>query len=520
MSTGLLSKERRDLVELRHRHEFRRRYAIFVHECLRDSNGNPPENYQEKFNELRLGNQWCDSNILGPRFYTNSRLIDQRKILEPLHQALVDKGAAVDRGLRDLEACYTTPDHGLNITQTVLKHVDLWREDLKQFKARSQRVFVCSDVHLGTNGAARREFDEFLAACGNGDALILLGDILDCWIDGTTNEENLVEITAQWKRLYARLMSVKKEGVEIHYVPGNHDPFVFTLHSHGHVAWSRDIREASEFIAKLDDAVMTRYPLTNVATIHYPLLQLIIDGKPWLFTHGHVHQKIWHLMGTANDLSGIQNEYSWLHAYWSALASAGAYKFREGLRQIYINAEFGKKPESFLNDVGLLITHEVLHAANESGFLRAQAWEDIGKLADEAFRRYTQENDTALITKVKRGLERLREATLKRDLISVRDDTRQWIQDNRGQDNYSCRFNTREARIVCEPEPVSKFEGFVNFVCGHFHIPEMKRVPSPEGPMCADSGALLVSPETIRTVLQINRENGWIGQPRVFGYEE
>ncbi len=82
------------------------------------------------------------------------------------------------------------------------------------FRARS--VFV-SDVHLGFRGCRAALFLDFLAHLDT-ERLVLVGDVVDLWS---------LKRTHHWPDEHAaivrRLAELAAEGVEVIYVPGNHD---------------------------------------------------------------------------------------------------------------------------------------------------------------------------------------------------------------------------------------------------------------------------------------------------------
>jgi UDP-2,3-diacylglucosamine pyrophosphatase LpxH len=86
--------------------------------------------------------------------------------------------------------------------------------------ARSQRAIFVSDVHLGAPGVQAGRFLEFLkmVSC---DRLYLIGDIVDFW---------QMRRRFHWEPLHGavlgELLLLSKRGIQVTYVPGNHDWFM------------------------------------------------------------------------------------------------------------------------------------------------------------------------------------------------------------------------------------------------------------------------------------------------------
>lgn len=85
------------------------------------------------------------------------------------------------------------------------------------------RAIFISDIHLGTAGckadAVLRFFDRYSA-----EQLYLLGDIMDVWAN-----RNIFSWPKKQIAVLRRILGLADEGVEVYYLPGNHDRAVGTL---------------------------------------------------------------------------------------------------------------------------------------------------------------------------------------------------------------------------------------------------------------------------------------------------
>ncbi len=85
----------------------------------------------------------------------------------------------------------------------------------------SQRTFIVSDVHLGAAPVAHEvAFLRFLdTAVRPGDELLINGDLFDFWF------EYRHAVPAVHLRTFGRLRNLVDAGVDVSFVPGNHDPW-------------------------------------------------------------------------------------------------------------------------------------------------------------------------------------------------------------------------------------------------------------------------------------------------------
>jgi UDP-2,3-diacylglucosamine pyrophosphatase LpxH len=117
---------------------------------------------------------------------------------------------------------------------------------------RNVDVVVVSDVHLGTYGCHAKELLKYLKSI-KPKTLILNGDIIDIW------QFSKSYWPESHMKVIRKLMKFVSEGVQVHYLTGNHD----------------------EMLRKFDGMEMGTFHLQNK-------LILELDGKKAWFFHGDV----------------------------------------------------------------------------------------------------------------------------------------------------------------------------------------------------------------------------------------
>ncbi len=117
---------------------------------------------------------------------------------------------------------------------------------------RNVDVVVISDVHLGTYGCHAKELLKYLKSI-KPKTLILNGDIIDIW------QFSKSYWPESHMKVIRKLMKFVSEGVQVHYLTGNHD----------------------EMLRKFDGMEMGSFHLQNK-------LILELDGKKAWFFHGDV----------------------------------------------------------------------------------------------------------------------------------------------------------------------------------------------------------------------------------------
>jgi len=117
---------------------------------------------------------------------------------------------------------------------------------------RNVDVVVISDVHLGTYGCHAKELLKYLKSI-KPKTLILNGDIIDIW------QFSKRYWPESHMKVVRKLMKFVSEGVQVHYLTGNHD----------------------EMLRKFDGMEMGTFHLQNKLIIE-------LDGKKAWFFHGDV----------------------------------------------------------------------------------------------------------------------------------------------------------------------------------------------------------------------------------------
>lgn len=168
---------------------------------------------------------------------------------------------------------------------------------------QEQKLFgaVCSDVHLGTGYSNFEGFYKWLRARKEGETVVLLGDILDFWIctRGDKQADLVRRSVAEWKRLWKELAVLRDRGVEIHYVPGNHDGFVFFVEAADQFDWAQAILARSPEFQRIREETAD-FRLTRVASIDYPCFQM--GEQKVLLTHGHYDDWFWQLFAGVPEI--------------------------------------------------------------------------------------------------------------------------------------------------------------------------------------------------------------------------
>lgn len=153
---------------------------------------------------------------------------------------------------------------------------------------RNVDVVVISDVHLGTYGCHAKELLKYLKSI-KPKILVLNGDIIDIWQFSKSYWPD------SHMKVIRKLMKFVSEGVEVHYLTGNHD----------------------EMLRKFDGMEMGSFHLSNK-------LIMELDGKQAWFFHGDVfdvtmqHSKWLAKMGAVgyDTLILINSFVNWvLHAF-------------------------------------------------------------------------------------------------------------------------------------------------------------------------------------------------------------
>ncbi|MEA3340024.1 MAG: UDP-2,3-diacylglucosamine diphosphatase [Chloroflexota bacterium] len=81
-------------------------------------------------------------------------------------------------------------------------------------------IIAVSDIHLGYRHCDRDAFSRFLdwvTAQEDVSDLVICGDLLDMW------RRNMVSVTLESSDIIAKMITMQKDGVNVHYIAGNHD---------------------------------------------------------------------------------------------------------------------------------------------------------------------------------------------------------------------------------------------------------------------------------------------------------
>lgn len=119
------------------------------------------------------------------------------------------------------------------------------------------KSYFFSDAHFGTNqsGSEKRKVDKLLSFFDqvgmDGERLFIVGDLFDFWFEYRT------VIPRGYSQILSALVHLKKLGIEIQYIAGNHD------------FWMRDY-----------------FPRELGIPVHFDALEYTINGKRFYIRHG------------------------------------------------------------------------------------------------------------------------------------------------------------------------------------------------------------------------------------------
>lgn len=188
-------------------------------------------------------------------------------------------------------------------------------------------IVVASDVHLGVEQAERREFVGFLRYLRDNlepEALVLNGDIEDLW------RRDIRTVTREDWDVFALFDELQGEGMEVHYVLGNHDWYA-----------RHDANEGGPFYT----------------TDYVEELALETEGTTYRFMHGHQFDPVQDeryfdlLARVTDDALGGGFDETW--ALYNA-AEGAAEAVETALRQAYDQATGGRKKEALRNQVNAM----------------------------------------------------------------------------------------------------------------------------------------------------------------------
>lgn len=331
----------------------------------------------------------------------------------------------------------------------------------------SALAVVISDVHLGVaNQSHGPAFYELLAKCKD-TKIYLLGDILDLWIYAESlDDAGLAQhLSSHWKELHSNLSKAAERGCEIHYVPGNHDAFVYFVEAAEVDEWSRAILARTPLLLQIQEQVRN-HSLLRAADMHYPCWSLDAGAKRILLTHGHYHGQYWRLM------VGLEESGSVPDAVLGA-SIVLAHKHARLLRRANNNLDWLLRTQR-IEDVGISITNALLVAYEGALQMAKDKPDDLVGLVDTAIALYFGTNQA--ITQDEEL--RIRESLLfmhknrERDqskLESVREGTRRFLKS--GGHGSSVTLSLRDNVCEMTAVPLQTFAEFDALVFGHTHAP-------------------------------------------------
>ena len=378
------------------------------------------------------------------------------------------------------------------------------RTQLNSLSRTTGRIFVCSDVHLGTAESGQSALLEVMSLCNRGDTLVLLGDILDAWF-ADDDARTLSIIEQQWTWLHACISALKTQGVAVHYVPSNHDSFVFTLTAAPQSPFCRKLVSQNVFLDSLQPLAQS-YDFAAVATVDYPFLRFDRDGGIML-THGHLGEWYWAWMGShSEDLRSpalIRDQQSTL-ARLMAVASSVAYQHRRKFRTAFKIQATGLDVFRRQTDICALITMEVFEAYTAAGWSPTQKWDGFIDRVDATCRLIAAgQGDAelkAISARVQAGIEQLDEWYTARDLSRIRKDVEKFIDEYGGQVNYAMHRSQQVLKLGMTG--FSTFRQFKHLMFGHFHKPTEQGAQA--NGLTIDDGALLHRSAVIVSAFQID----------------
>lgn len=151
---------------------------------------------------------------------------------------------------------------------------------------RNIDVVVISDVHLGTYGCHAKELLKYLKSI-KPKTLILNGDIIDIW------QFSKSYWPESHMKVIRKLMKFVSEGVQVHYLTGNHDEMLRkfdgmemgTFHLQNKLIMELDGKKAWFFHGDIFDVTMQHSKwLAKMGAVGYDTLILINSFVNWILT--------------------------------------------------------------------------------------------------------------------------------------------------------------------------------------------------------------------------------------------
>lgn len=359
------------------------------------------------------------------------------------------------------------------------------------------RYYVCSDIHLGLPISQSDFFYRtFIPRLQAGDTLILLGDILDFWI--SSHEIQFQQVVINWKDLHDCLTKVKARGVNIKYVPGNHDSFVFYTESRDvkDFDWSKWVFKFCNVFHNLYDQTQS-FRLASLCDIHYPFHKVKIGHTKYLFTHGHWIELMWKILSGDPEKGAPEGRLPKFWVVAKALMTCIVHSNAPDLRRVFtkhLDHDDAFELTRRVEDVSYCILADVLRknrgvgtwgpGANESP--RVEEMEHLAKEMSDAFQKDITDVNSGNLTRdrqacIDRG-RKLLEQWLNEDSPADQvDRVKTALLRQPGAYNYTIRRSGETATVTYED--LVTFSDFDVLVFGHFHRPRFSHTAIDEGCM-------------------------------------
>lgn len=337
---------------------------------------------------------------------------------------------------------------------------------------------VASDVHLGLQVSKQEEFYQWLENRKSGEKVILLGDILDCWIFNRDEKQADVAewVLASWERLWPALKTLQEKGVEVHYIPGNHDAFMLFIEAGDSLPWSKGVLERSDTLLQIRNATAS-CRLTEVVSMHYPFFCL--ENQEILFTHGHFDSWFWRL------ISGIPKEALGEMSFLATAAVAFGHNHSRSWRVVN-NVKDGLMDwfsmVHGIEDMSLTITNAILAAYEGAQAMVSANPDKLLDVMDLAMALYFDQKrpqSREEFQKIRRALlavPRLQSRVPAGELDKILDSTREMIRGASDAQNITLPVRRTGSDIEPELTPFGNFLSARQLVVGHHHKPRSEGV--------------------------------------------
>jgi UDP-2,3-diacylglucosamine pyrophosphatase LpxH len=180
-------------------------------------------------------------------------------------------------------------------------------------KKREVDIVVISDVHLGTYGCQAKELLKYLKSI-KPKKLILNGDIIDIWQFSKRYWPD------SHMKILRKIMKFVLEGVEVHYLTGNHDELlrkfadmdIGTFHLQNKLVLELDGKKAWFFHGDVFDVTMQHSKwLAKMGAVGYDSLILLNNVVNWCLTFLGKQKMSFSQKITAADLA-IEKGYDYV----------------------------------------------------------------------------------------------------------------------------------------------------------------------------------------------------------------